>query len=86
MRVAFHHYLAGLRDEYQSPVIDARDWCPDEEFGDLFHLFASGANTFSKRFGREVYQPLLQGKPMPSNVLLREDVPVTSAPLPEDRR
>jgi hypothetical protein len=82
MRGSFHRYLAQLRDDYHVPVIDARTWCRDEDFGDLFHLFTAGAKAFSVRFGREVYCPLLDGRPLPDTVLFREDAPLTSAPPP----
>ena len=82
MKTTFHHYLARLRDEYRVPVIDARAWCGDEDFGDMCHLRASGAKTFSERFGRDVCHPLLEGWMPPREVLFQEDVPVTSAQLP----
>jgi hypothetical protein len=87
VKSVFYPYLARLRDDYQLPVIDARTWCRDEDFGDQFHLFTAGANAFSTRFGRDAYQPLLEGRPLPSEVLFREDAPLTSAMPPRaDKR
>jgi hypothetical protein len=47
-------YAARLGRECGVPVIDARDWCPDDEFRDGGHLAATGAGRFTERFGREV--------------------------------
>ena len=35
-------------------VIDARDWCVDDEFRDGGHLIAAGAGRFTERFGRDI--------------------------------
>ena len=51
-------YAARLGRECGVPVIDARDWCPDDEFRDGGHLIAAGAARFTARFGHEVV-PLL---------------------------
>jgi hypothetical protein len=72
-RALVHSYLDGLSREYQMPVIDTRDWVTDETLMDFCHLGQRGAAPFSERFGREVLQPLLQGKPLPDRVLLRGD-------------
>jgi hypothetical protein len=47
-------YLARLGAEFGVPVVDARDWCPDETFRDGHHLLPAGADRFTERFGREV--------------------------------
>jgi hypothetical protein len=72
LRAKFNEYLTRLRDRYGVPVVDARDWNPDADFVDAFHLHPDGARTFSERFGREVFQPLLRGQPLPKEALLHE--------------
>jgi hypothetical protein len=67
----FNGYLLRLQKEHGTPVIDTRDWVPDEQFVDFSHVQDSGAHTFSTRFGREVLRPLLEGAPLPSSVRLR---------------
>lgn len=65
-------YLQQLSREYQVPVIDTRDWAPDEHFADFCHMAPQGVQPFSERFGREVLRPWLQGKPLDRAVLLRQ--------------
>jgi hypothetical protein len=65
-------YLRRLSAENHAPIVDAREWRPDEDIPDCTHLSAKGARAFSVRFGREVYRPLLQGRPLPKHVLLRD--------------
>jgi hypothetical protein len=72
LNAVFTGYLAGLRDRYGVHVIDARTWSPDEDFVDAFHLLPEGARTFSDRLGREVFRPLVEGRPLPREALLRE--------------
>jgi hypothetical protein len=40
--------------DFDVPIVDARDWCPDGEFSDGQHLLPRGAARFTERFGREV--------------------------------
>jgi hypothetical protein len=54
-------YAATLERECGVPVIDARGWCPDDEFRDGSHLLAAGAARFTERYGREVI-PLLTAR------------------------
>jgi hypothetical protein len=56
-------YLAGLSAAYGVPLVNARCWVPDPEFGDGHHLRYSGATRFSERFAREAFRPLLEGQP-----------------------
>jgi hypothetical protein len=67
-------YFQGLADEYGVPVVDAREWLADEAFVDFCHLLPEGAATFSARFGRDVLQPLLAGKPLDEHLLLGKKV------------
>jgi hypothetical protein len=55
----------GLGAEFDLPVIDARQWCPDEDFLDPHHLMPDGARRFTLRLGREVLEPLVRGKLRP---------------------
>jgi hypothetical protein len=55
-------YLTGLRGDFDVRVIDARDWHPDEDFSDSNHLTPSGAETFTRRFEKQVLQPMLAGR------------------------
>jgi hypothetical protein len=70
IQAAFTTYLRRLSEDYQAPVIDARAWCGDEDIPDLCHLSPRGAHRFSERFGREVYRPILQGRPLAKGILL----------------
>lgn len=53
-------YAATLERECGVPVIDARDWCPDDEFRDGSHLLAAGAARFTERYGRDVVSTLFR--------------------------
>jgi hypothetical protein len=62
-----HAFLDELHRDYDSPLIDAREWVADEDFSDSHHLLPSGAAVFTERLGRDVgallpYQP---GFPQP---------------------
>ena len=59
---AFGRYCDGLRKEYGVPIIDARSWVPDELFTDGHHPLRAGAEAFTDRLGREVLQPLVEGR------------------------
>lgn len=63
-------YLRRLGDEYQAPALDLRAWSADADFNDHSHLTPDGAQSFSARFGREVYQPLLRGHPLARDVFI----------------
>ncbi len=52
--------LNQLRKEFDTPIIDARTWVPDEGFWDSHHLVLKGAGTFSERLEREVLRPMWQ--------------------------
>jgi hypothetical protein len=72
MQDRFLPYLRRLSAENHAPIVDARAWQPDADLPDYNHLSPKGARAFSERFGREVYRPLLQGWPLPEEVLLRD--------------
>jgi hypothetical protein len=51
----YRTYLDRLVNEYGCRHVDARDWVPDTLFEDALHVAAGeGANTFTRRFTREV--------------------------------
>jgi hypothetical protein len=52
-------YLSALGRAYEVEVFDGSGWCPDQQFSDAQHLLASGASTFSQRFGSEL-QPWVE--------------------------
>jgi hypothetical protein len=60
MRAGITAHLQAVSRTYHVPLIDARDWLPDDAFGDSHHLLPHGAAAFTKRFEREALTPLLQ--------------------------
>ncbi len=60
-RAEVEHYCAWLSQEYDVPLIDARDWLPDEAFTDGHHATPEGAILFTQRLGQRVLQPLVEG-------------------------
>ena len=58
-------YMNRLRDDYRVPVIDTRDWVPDDGFHDPTHMAPVSTPPFTKRLGREVILPWLTGKTAP---------------------
>jgi hypothetical protein len=71
----FLPYLRQLSIAYHAPILDTRVWQPDADIPDCCHLSPQGARSFSERFGREVYRPLVQGRPLPKEVLLDNTEP-----------
>ena len=55
------NHCDALRHDFGVPIVDARDWMPDEDFADPHHLAPQGADRFTARLGREVLQPLAAG-------------------------
>jgi hypothetical protein len=55
-------YCRGLSREYAVPLVDARGWLPDDAFTDGHHVTGRGATEFTLRLGREVLQPLADGR------------------------
>jgi hypothetical protein len=62
VRAGLDGHLRRLAGEFGVPLVDARDWSPDEDFADGVHLRPGGAEAFTARFGREVLQPVLRGE------------------------
>jgi hypothetical protein len=55
-------FCAELTRKQGVPVVDARDWLPDEQFMDGHHVMRSGAETFTRRLETEVLRPLVNGR------------------------
>jgi hypothetical protein len=55
-------FYAGLSQEFGVPVVDARRWCPDEDFLDPHHLMPDGARRFTLRFGKDVLEPMVRAE------------------------
>lgn len=72
-----HQYLARLTREYPVPIVDTRRWASDEDFADYCHMDTGGVPAFSERLGREVVQPMVEGVPLNSAVLLADEEPKT---------
>jgi hypothetical protein len=60
-RARVQAYLAELGREYGVPILDTRDWSPDEDFPEYCHLSPQGADAYSRLFGALVLRPLLAG-------------------------
>jgi hypothetical protein len=63
-------FLADLSREHLVPVIDTRDWLPDEDFYDSRHALPRVAAPYTERFGHEVLRPLLAGRPLSRHLVL----------------
>lgn len=61
-RAAADAYLRRLSRECGVPLLDARDWSPDADFADGFHLLPRGADAFTARCGRELLPAFLRGE------------------------
>ncbi len=59
---AIEDYVARLNRELGVPVVDAREWLSDEAFLDGHHAGPDGAREFTRRLGRQVLQPLVEGR------------------------
>lgn len=68
-RALVRDYLDRIHRECQVPIVDARDWVPDEHFADACHIGPRGVAPFSERVGREVVEPLLEGNQPDSRIL-----------------
>jgi hypothetical protein len=67
-------FLAEVSRDYATPLVDAREWMPDEQYLDGLHLLLGGALAFTDRLSREVVAPILAGRPHqpPADVVRRE--------------
>lgn len=54
--------LTELCAEFGCPLIDAREWLPDDRFADGHHLLRAGARPFTERLTAEALVPLLHGR------------------------
>jgi hypothetical protein len=76
-------FLRRLSQENNVAMVDARAWASAGDFVDGVHLTQDGASVFTKRFEREVLDPLLNGEPLirrwPPGHL---DAPAYSSPAP----
>ena len=50
-----------LRREFGVPVIDAREWLPDEAFADSHHVLRAWAGPYTKRLARDAVVPEVMG-------------------------
>jgi hypothetical protein len=67
VRQRIDEYLHGLRAQFGAPLIDARDWMPDEYFGDTHHLTEEGAALFSRHLAEVIGVPV-KGEPLIARV------------------
>ncbi|HKI30915.1 MAG TPA: hypothetical protein VKA46_03545 [Gemmataceae bacterium] len=60
MRAGIDAHLRALQQRCGVPLIDAREWLPEEDFWDSHHLLPRGAVAFTARFEHEALAPLLR--------------------------
>jgi hypothetical protein len=60
-------FYRGLGEDFDVPVVDARGWCPDEDFLDPHHLMPAGAKRFTLRLGKEMLEPFVRGELGPTS-------------------
>jgi hypothetical protein len=60
-RAEADRYLDRLGRDCRVPLVNARDWSPDTDFADGFHLLPAGADAFSKKLGK-VLPAFLRGE------------------------
>jgi hypothetical protein len=53
---------ASFANDFGIPIIDARRWCPDEDFLDPHHLMPDGAKRFTRKLGKEMLEPMVRGE------------------------
>ncbi len=61
-RQRIDRYCTALSQECHVPLIDARNWLDEVDFFDSHHVMLHGAEKFTSRLGREVLQPLVEGR------------------------
>jgi hypothetical protein len=52
-------YVRSISREFAVPIVDARRWVADDDFGDGHHLLPSGAAIFTERLATDVLVPLM---------------------------
>jgi hypothetical protein len=52
-------FISDLCSEFALPLINAREWCSEEDFIDSHHLLPAAAARFTDRLGREALIPFL---------------------------
>jgi hypothetical protein len=57
-------FLRRLSQENNLALVDARAWASTGDFVDGVHMTHNGAAAFTKRFGRDVLDPFLNGEPL----------------------
>jgi hypothetical protein len=60
--VVLRRYCEMLTRDYGVTVVDAREWLPDCAFSDGHHALPDWATRFTRRLGKEVLQPLVEGR------------------------
>jgi hypothetical protein len=63
-------YLHERGRNQRVPVIDTRDWVPDDDFLDMSHAHRRAAAPYTQRLGREVLRPWLQDRPLAAGAYL----------------
>ena len=63
-RARIDDFARAIGREHDAPVIDAREWFPEEAFCEGVHLTYSGAAAYTTRVEREVLRPYLDGNPL----------------------
>ncbi len=58
-----HAWIEEIGREFNSPVINTREWMAEEDFSDSHHLLPQAAAPYSERLGREGILPVLRGLP-----------------------
>jgi hypothetical protein len=54
MREGIDEFLLALCTRWDLPLVDAREWLPDDAFWDSHHLLPRGAKAFTDRFEQEL--------------------------------
>ncbi len=54
--------MADARAEHGVPIINAREWLPDEDFYDGHHVMLSGADHFTRLLAERVLEPLVHDR------------------------
>lgn len=62
----FADYCRNLQEEFQVPIVSARDWLEEVDFIDSHHVLRPGAEKFTRRLATEVLEPLVRNRPVPS--------------------